>query len=220
MGLFCFGKVSGDAERLVYQCDIDQWARESLIAHIWSRDSINIRQLRIWILDAQLHKDDLVFLIAAVNPNISTQIQYALACLPLSASTPATKFSWFCVLKFATTVSEEDCQPNCSFILNGSSAYIYSDKWILCVPSNEPLEEPDRLEVRLPNERILGAGVFNQRPVFFSTRHGVLVLNPSTGDNQSYFEESVLEHSVLVDNMDTTQVYYIVISYSFDLNRI
>lgn len=198
-------QVSGDAERLVYQCDIDQWARESLIAHIWSRDSINIRQLRIWILDAQLHKDDLVFLIAAVNPNISTQIQYALACLPLSASTPATKFSWFCVLKFATTVSEEDCQPNCSFILNGSSAYIYSDKWILCVPSNEPLEEPDRLEVRLPNERILGAGVFNQRPVFFSTRHGVLVLNPSTGDNQSYFEESVLEHSVLVDNMDTTQ---------------
>jgi len=203
-----YWQVSGDAERLMYQIDIDQWARESLIAHIWSRDSINIRQLRIWILDAQLHKEELVFLIAAVNPNISTQMQYALACVPLSPSSAPTNLSWFCVLKFATCVSsqDEDSPPNCSFILNGSSAYIYSDKWILCVPSNEPLEEPDRLEVRLANERILGAGLFNQRPVFFSTRHGVLVLNPSTGDNQSFFgEESILDHSVLVDHLDTTQ---------------
>lgn len=151
-----------------------------------------------------------MFLIAAVNPNISTQIQYALACVSLSPSAAPANFSWFCVLKFATSVAshDEESQPNCNFILNGSSAYIYSDKWILCVPSNEPLEEPDRLEVRLANERILGAGLFNQRPVFFSTRHGVLVLNPSTGaDNQSLFEESILEHSVLVDHPDTTQVF-------------
>lgn len=78
------------------------------------------------------------------------------------------------------------------------------------MPANEPLEEPDRLEVRAPNERFLGAGVYNQRPVFFSTRHGVLILQPSSAgpnDSQSFIDESILEHSHMVaDSIDPAQV--------------
>lgn len=81
------------------------------------------------------------------------------------------------------------------------------------MPSNEPLEEPDRLEVRAPNERFLGAGVFNQRPVFFSTRHGVLILQPSSGvpnDSQSFIDESILEHSqIMTENLDPAQVCHL-----------
>lgn len=79
------------------------------------------------------------------------------------------------------------------------------------MPANEPLEEPDRLEVsKAPNERLLGAGVYHQRPVFFSTRHGVLVLQPSSGgpnDSQSFIEESVLETShIMAETVDPAQV--------------
>ena len=203
----------------MYQCDIDKWARESLIAHVWSRsDPTSLHQLRVWILDAQVQKNELILLIAASNPNLNTQIQYALAALPLQVSTPPNGFTSFCVLKFATAMSERSDTssldssppPQCRFVLVGSTAYLYSDKWILCVPSNEPLEEPDRLEVRAPNERFLGAGVFNQRPVFFSTRHGVLILQPSAGganDSQSFVDESILEHSqIMADTIDPAQV--------------
>lgn len=205
---------------MLYQCDIDKWARESFITHVWSRsDPTSIHQLRVWVLDAQVHKNDLVFLIAACNPNVSAQVQYALAAMPLQNSSVSTAFSSFCVLKFATSISDRSdissfdatSPPHCRFVIIGSTAYLYSDKWILCVPANEPLEEPDRLEVRAPNERFLGAGVYNQRPVFFSTRHGVLILQPSSGglnNSQSFIEESVLENShLMVDNIDPAQVY-------------
>lgn len=207
----------GETERLLYQCDIDKWARDSLIAHVWSRSNA-IHHLRVWVLDAQVHKSELVLLIAASNPNLNSQIQYALAALPLQTSSPPTGFDSFCVLKFATDMSERSDSsslespppPQCRFVLVGSTAYLYSDKWILCVPSNEPLEEPDRLEVRAPNERFLGAGVFNQRPVFFSTRHGVLVLQPSSGgpnDSQSFIDESIMEHShIMAETLDPAQI--------------
>lgn len=79
------------------------------------------------------------------------------------------------------------------------------------MPSNEPLEEPERLEVRSPNERFLGAGFFGHRPIFFSSRHGVLVLQSSTGgENQSLFDESysILEHSQVLSEsiIDSAQV--------------
>jgi hypothetical protein len=173
--------------------------------------------LRVWILDAQVYKNDLILLIAASNPNLSSQIQYALAALPMQSSSPPTGFSSFCVLKYATAMAErsdsslqESSPPQCRFVLVGSTAYLYSDKWILCVPSNEPLEEPDKLEVKAANERFLGAGVFNQRPVFFSTRHGVLILQPSVGgpnDSQSFIDESSMEHSqIMAENLDPAQV--------------
>lgn len=216
---FVFSFQVGDTEKLLHQCDIDKWARESLIAHVWSRsDPTSLHQLRVWILDAQVHKNELILLIAAANPNLSSQIQYALATLPLQVNLALTGFSSFCVLKFATAMSDrsdassfDSCPPpQCRFVLVGSTAYLYSDKWILCVPANEPLEEPDRLEVRAPNERFLGAGVYNQRPVFFSTRHGVLILQPSSGgpnDSQSFIDESILEHShVIADSIDPAQV--------------
>ena len=199
----------------MYQCDVDKLARESFITHIWSRDSISIHHLKVWFLDAQVNKNELVLLVAAANPNLNTQIQYALAALPLRANIAPTNFTSFCVLKFATSLTEradsaDSSPPQCRFILNGPSAYLYSDKWILCVPSNDcPLEEPDRLDVRSPNESFLGAGVFGKRPLFFSSRHGVLILQSSAGDNQSFLDESIsiLEHSqVLNENIDTAQV--------------
>ena len=175
--------------------------------------------MRVWILDAQVHKNDLVFLIAACNPNLSAQVQYALAVLPLQSSSVPTAFTSFCVLKFATSIADRpdtssfdaSPPPQCRFVITGSTAYLYSDKWIICVPANEPLEEPDRLEVsKAPNERLLGAGVYHQRPVFFSTRHGVLVLQPSSGgpnDSQSFIEESVLETShIMAETVDPAQV--------------
>lgn len=135
----------------------------------------------------------------------------------MQSSSPPTGFSSFCVLKYATAMAErsdsslqESSPPQCRFVLVGSTAYLYSDKWILCVPSNEPLEEPDKLEVKAANERFLGAGVFNQRPVFFSTRHGVLILQPSVGgpnDSQSFIDESIMEHSqIMAENLDPAQV--------------
>jgi hypothetical protein len=179
--------------------------------------------LRVWILDAQVYKNDLILLIAASNPNLSSQIQYALAALPMQSSSPPTGFASFCVLKYATAMTErpdsplqESAAPQCRFVLVGSTAYLYSDKWILCVPSNEPLEEPEKLETKTANERFLGAGVFNQRPVFFSTRHGVLILQPSVGgpnDSQSFIDDSIMEHSqIIAESLDPAQVCSIVYS--------
>ena len=216
-------------ERLIYQVDLDKWVREALIAHVWSRDAPNIHQLRLWILDAQVHTGggrqgggELVLLVAAVNPNVSAQqVQYALAAVPLqrnSQAPPPTGFSSFGVLKFAQRLPDHSDEPErCRLVLNGpGNAYLYSDRWILCVPSARETvldSEPERLEVRSAQERFLGAGVFNQLPIFFSSRHGILVLQPSGsglgpgggGDQSTILDESVLEHSqvVMADSQDT-----------------
>ena len=170
--------------------------------------------MRVWILDAQVYKNELILLIAASNPNLSSQIQYALAALPTQSSSTPTGFSSFCVLKYATSVTDKsdtshEFSPQCRFVLVGSTAYLYAEKWILCVPSNEPLEEPEKLETKTTSERFLGAGIFNQRPVFFSTRHGVLILQPSAGpnDSHSFIDESIMEHSqIMAESLDPAQV--------------
>lgn len=212
------------SERLIYQVDFDKWAKESWIAHVWSRDASNIHQLKVWILDAQIQKNELVLLVAAVNPNVSAQqVQYALATIQLQRSinqAPPTGFTTFTVLKYAQRLGDHSDEPErCRLILNGpgcgtSGAFLLSDRWILCVPSSsrEPVldTELDKLEVRSAQERFLGGGVLNQRPVFFSSRHGVLVLQPSAGlasgvgGDQSLLDESVLEHSqVMADALES-----------------
>lgn len=226
--------MSEASERLLYQLDFDKWIRESLIAHVWSRDAASIHQLRTWVLDAQVHKQsgsggELVLLVAAINPNVSPQqVQYALATLQLQrgSSMPPTGFSSFTVLKFAQKLPDHSDEPErCQLVLNGpgsgtSGAFLISDRYILCIASStrEPASdaEPDRLEVRSPQERFLGGGVFNQRPIFFSSRHGVLVLQPSTGlggggGDQSLLDESVLEHSQVMAEALDTQVYWFFI---------
>lgn len=207
-----------DTERLVHQCDIDKWSREALITHLWSRSDSSMHNLKVWILDAQAHKSELILLIAASNPSVSSQIQYAFASVPLQTQQPPTGFSSFCLLKFATAMPEPSLHdpsapPHCRFVVVNATGYLYADKWIVCASATEPLEEPDRLEVRSANERFLGAGVYGQKPVVFSSRHGVLVLQATSGaanDSQSVaFDESILEHSqVMTDtlNLDPAQV--------------
>lgn len=100
------------SERIVYQCDVDKLCRESFITHVWSRDSINIQQLKIWVLDAHICQTDLVLLVAGANPNVSPQIQYALATLSaFAAPSPPLAYSSFCVLKFATSLSDDVHAP-------------------------------------------------------------------------------------------------------------
>lgn len=210
-----------DTERLVYQCDVDKWAREALITHLWSRADASIHHLKVWILDAQINKNDLVMLVAASNPSVSNQIQYAFASVPLQSDSPPSGFSSFCLLKFATSMTDRSesalsdplAPPHCRFVIVNGIGHLYTDRWILCVSATEPLEEPDRLEVRAPNERFLGAGVYGQKAMFFSSRHGVLILQPSSAgpnDSQSFFDESILEHSQVMSdtqNLDAAQVW-------------
>ena len=66
----------GETERLIYQCDIDKLARESFITHVWSRDPISIHHLKIWFLDAQVNKNELVLLVAAANPNLGKLFRF------------------------------------------------------------------------------------------------------------------------------------------------
>ena len=152
------------------------------------------------MLDAHILRGDLIILVAATNPNMNqngqVQVQYALATLPLSTLQAPTGFTSFCVLKFASSLAVNEDAPQCRFLVIGATAFIYTSKWILCVPANEPLEEPERLEVRGPSERILGAGILGNnppRPVLFSTRHGVLLLNSSSPEEHpSFLDDSVV----------------------------
>ena len=212
-----------DTERLVFQCDVDKWAREALITHLWSRADSSIHHLKVWFLDAQINNNDLVMLIAASNPSVSNQIKYAFASIPLQNGEPERGFSSFCVLNFAnsmtdrseTALSDPLAPPHCRFVIVNGISYLYTDKWIACASATDQSDEqPDRLEVRSPNERFLGAGVHDHRAIFFSSRHGVLILQPSCSsgpnDSQSVHDESILEHSQLMSdtkNLDPTQVW-------------
>ncbi|MPC16890.1 Nuclear pore complex protein Nup133 [Portunus trituberculatus] len=68
------------ADQLVYECNVEKHIRESFVDHVWGRERAGATQLRVWLVDMQpaAGGSAVMVLTAAVNPQVSQQLVYAL----------------------------------------------------------------------------------------------------------------------------------------------
>ncbi|KAG0419339.1 hypothetical protein HPB47_004174, partial [Ixodes persulcatus] len=168
----------GSPEKLCCEYDLDRPMKEQFHSALWDREDTLPRLLKAWCIDMQLTTNGVTVLMAALNPQVSQQLHFALGTVdlcdpgsPAPASPPG--FSEFSVLRFSEQYTEKDEEAllGYKFVLpsvNRKASYVYNDTKVFCISPGSGLEELDVFK----RDRILGAGSYKGMPLFFSEFNG------------------------------------------------
>ncbi|KAB7503412.1 Nuclear pore complex protein [Armadillidium nasatum] len=198
----------GQPDKVVYECAVDKIIHEALVDYVWGRDRVGA-QLQVWLVAIQniSGTNNIMILTAAVNPQVSQQLIYALVTFETGGPNPPATVSGFCMLKHSEYYQEsaEALFLSQKFLLFGATAYIYTKNSVLCAPATSSVGEidgGDRIEFSSAGDSILGVGRSTSCPLFFSANHGIVSISPSA-HNQSLMNETVADDSVDLTNMTT-----------------
>lgn len=191
--------IPGEPDKMVYECNVEKYIREGFIDHVWGRERAGATQLRVWLIDMQptATGSSVMILTAAINPQISQQLVYALATMETGSNAPPLGVSNFFVLKHSEYY-QESAENNVllaqRFILCSSTAYIYNKNTVLCVSALGEGDSGDRVEFSGAGDSILGVGRSQGLPIFFSANHGIVSIAPTQTLNQTLqMNESIAE---------------------------
>ncbi|XP_071080381.1 nuclear pore complex protein Nup133-like [Haliotis cracherodii] len=179
-------------EKLLYQVDVDRLFRETLARRTWDLDSVQMPQLRSWLIDMKTTVDGVMLLGAGVNLETDSVVHYALATLSTEDEDPPTALDDFMTLEH-TERYEEDTEMDLldlHLLVPDSTAYVYDKKVIF---AKQGVSMSDRLELQSAGDQILGAGRYGETAVFFSSTHGLFCLSSAAKLEQSILEESAQE---------------------------
>ncbi|KAK8723506.1 hypothetical protein OTU49_011745, partial [Cherax quadricarinatus] len=181
--------IPGEPDKLVYECNVEKYIREGFVDHVWGRERAGATQLRVWLVDMQPSAGDstIMVLAAAVNPQVSQQLVYALATMETGGNSPPLTVSNFSVLKHSEYYQEsaENVLLAQRFILCFNTAYIYNKNTVLCVSAVGEGDSGDRVEFSGAGDSILGVGRSKGLPLFFSANHGIVSISANQHLNQS-----------------------------------
>jgi len=173
-------------EKLLYQVDAGRLLRESLARRVWDTDSIQLPQLKTWLIDLQLtgQGTDVVILAAGVNMEASATVYYALIYLEASEDETLT-VQELKLLDYTQTYSEEDDDSALTdFKLlvpsnNSDDVFVYNTSSMMLVDDGKS----EKMDLKTPGDRVLGAGTCNGMAVFLSNMHGMFSVCPPQGQN-------------------------------------
>lgn len=171
-------------EKLLYQVDADRLFRESLARKVWDQDSIQLPQLKTWLLDLQLTREGVVMLGAGVNLEASNSVYYALAYLETYEDAHPVNVSDLALLDYIQHYTEDSEDSLVGFKLlspseRSNTMLIYSSSSILMLNDNTSL---DRMDLKSTGDKILGAGLCDGTAVFLSNNHGIFSVAPPRQD--------------------------------------
>ncbi|KAL5008238.1 hypothetical protein ScPMuIL_013819 [Solemya velum] len=189
---------SGFAEKLLYQIDVDRMFREGMARKIWEQDSIQMTQLKTWLLDVQLLYDGVMVLGAAVNLEALPTLHYALAVISMDMSESPTCLQTLTVLDHTERYEEHLESQLIAYKLllptvNTSTFYIYDSQTVIAVTSSQPLE------LQSPGGSILGAGSCDGVAVFFSSNLGLFSVISTLKQEASIIEEDMQDIAARAD---------------------
>ncbi|XP_041351939.1 nuclear pore complex protein Nup133-like [Gigantopelta aegis] len=180
-------------EKLLYQVDIGRLFRDALARKVWNQDSVQMAQLRTWLLDMKITRNGVMILGCGVNLESTSVVHYAVALLSTSESEPASSLDMFTVLDNTEHYQEEHENYFLGYHLlvpdiNSLVAYIY-DKHNIFIVSVSESNPTDTIE--LPSgDQLLGAGNSDKTAVFFSNSRGLFCVSSSAKTEQSILDES------------------------------
>ncbi|KAK8778108.1 hypothetical protein V5799_020551 [Amblyomma americanum] len=135
--------------------------------------------LKAWCIDMQLSTNGVAILMAALNPQVSQRLYYAIGTVDVRslgspANSPAS-FTDFTVLRFWEQYMEKDEEALLSykFVLPSAmcpSSFVYSGTKVYCVMSDSDVDDLDVIEFK--KDKLLGSGCYEGTPLFFSRVNG------------------------------------------------
>lgn len=215
--------VPSEPDKLIYEVNVEKYIREGFVDHVWGRERAGATQLRVWLVDMQptSRASSVMVLTAAVNPQVSQQLVYALATMETGGNTPPLTVSNFSVLKHSEYYqdSAENVLLAQRFLLCGTTAYIYNKNTVLCVSAVGEGDSGDRVEFSGAGDSILGVGRSQGLPLFFSANHGIMSIttNQLLTQTSMLMNDSVTEESSRVcDALNISSVGLEAITSSHD----
>lgn len=168
-----------DVERLIWECEVGRRIREAFQEKVWDPQGGNPDEQESWLLDMQPTSDGVAILAASVHPQISQNMQFAIATLSTDLGVPPTRLKSFTPLKneVVPRKTEQDLSQY-QLLIAGHSALVFSQRNVLVFPLSNLSDEPDAIEFRNEGDRLLGGSVCANVPVFFSKSHGLVAISP------------------------------------------
>uniref|UniRef100_A0A182JBK9 Nucleoporin Nup133/Nup155-like N-terminal domain-containing protein n=1 Tax=Anopheles atroparvus TaxID=41427 RepID=A0A182JBK9_ANOAO len=164
---------------------------------LWSaRDVSEIEQ---WSLDMQPTDRGVIILAAAVNPQRTPQVHYALMTIVYEAdSTFSLKENT--LMRYQGFYSPERLGEviDFRFIANRSFAYVFNERYIFpvaltgTVGSGSPVssESVEKIEFSTHEDAILMGNCFQNSPLFFTRLSGIVIVTPADFDPSEMFNSS------------------------------
>lgn len=192
--------ILDEPEKLIYEVDLERMLNDEFLQAFSCQDSIHVQHFKNWIIDMQLSQTGIFMLAASINPQSSQQINYAF--LTLDRQAPGNVI-YFTMIKHTEQFNErlnerheEIPERPLGFRLVlpdplSQIAYFYNDHKIVCVSLSN--QEANVLEFMNYEDKILGAGVCDNHPLFFSNIHGILSVKNVAADTSFLPNQSVLE---------------------------
>lgn len=150
----------------------------------------------VWCLDVvQTSSGILVLAAVAVRKPQSSQLFYFLGGVK-TTPTPVSLIS-LTALPYSVPYIEahEDKLLDFKLLLSqqNSSAFVYNSNSIICVSVSEANEVLNKVDLQSPADSILGAGLFQGKPLFFSSKYGVITV-------------AIME-AILSEQMDSSNIH-------------
>ncbi|CAL1542422.1 unnamed protein product [Lymnaea stagnalis] len=181
-------------EKLLYQIDADRMFRDAIARKVWEQDSIQMPQLKTWLIDLQLTREGIVLLGAGVNLDTAPHtLHYALAFFETYEDAQPTNASDLILLEYTPRYNEELEDQITSFKLlylssdKSNTAFIYNNSSILMLQDNISM---DKMDLKTSGDLLLGAGCYNGIAVFFSNTHGIFSISTPRSEQRYVLDES------------------------------
>ncbi|ESO92060.1 hypothetical protein LOTGIDRAFT_233315 [Lottia gigantea] len=182
-------------EKISFQVDVDRLYKEALAKQLWGQESVQLPQLKTWLLDIQTTSYGVMILGAGVNIESTDTLHYSIMSLSTSHDIPPTSLDSFINIDHVDKYSERNEEKVLGYQLlvpgsGNNSAYVYNRNTIFIVNQEGENSATDKMELQGVHDMYLGAGSTDGKALFFSNSHGLFSLSP-----QNHIDTSILEES-------------------------
>ncbi|XP_078352494.1 nuclear pore complex protein Nup133-like isoform X2 [Oculina patagonica] len=186
-------------EKLVFQLRLDNLFKEAAI-NTRQVEAQSADDIMVWCLDmAQLSSRMLVLAAVALRGSQTTHLFYFLGVLNTDATHVPTSLESSTILPYSVTYDESNEQQLLDFKLlllqQSSSAFVYNTNSVICVSVSRVDEALNKVDLQYPSDSILGSGSYEDKPLFFSLKHGIITITLTGGVISEEMDTSRLQSS-------------------------
>jgi nuclear pore complex protein Nup133 len=187
-------EVTSNTDRFVIEYDLDRTLREKFVHNVWGQEAITPDKLHLWIIDAiDTKEDQLVLLVAAASPSVSSHVYLALLSFGVEPGTLvnpcyAQQQRHTPTLENFTVLHDHRLPytPNSPKFLQfnllkqteaDALFYVFNNEKMICVQIGNDVVDSICFD-SFDNE-ILGAGVCEGHPLVFTSKDALVQVRPN-----------------------------------------
>ncbi|XP_071963229.1 nuclear pore complex protein Nup133-like [Antedon mediterranea] len=183
-------------EKIVYEVD----AEEMLLKEM-SKDSAEI-DMHVLLIDSHISNTTLTVLCGFYSKSSPSVLRFALASIDVSSSNaPPTSIQSLTFTPYQISFKEDDEETFLIYkvVISGSSSYIYSHNVLYTYTATDSGPVFDKIDLNQPGDGILGAGLSETLPVFFTKNFGLVSVKSNVNESSFLPDESFASTSTKLE---------------------